>query len=84
MKTWASFILSDSSGVVYECRNRDHKCRIEFSKGKLTRWFPGNPIALDDAINAVNEVLLARHEEYLDWCAKNGVSNVMPFEPYSA
>ena len=36
MKTWASFILSDSNGVVYECRNRDHSCRIEFSKGKLT------------------------------------------------
>lgn len=84
MKTWASFILSDSAGVVYECRNRAHSCRIEFSNGKLTRWYDGNPIPLDEAIKAVNDVLLARHAEYLDWCAKNGVSDIMPFEPYSA
>ena len=83
MKTWASFILSDSSGVVYECRNRDHKCRIEFSKGKLTRYYEGNPISLVDAINAVNDLLLVRHKEYIDWCNKNGVSEIEPFKPYS-
>jgi len=84
MNTCASFILCDQTGVVYECRNRDHRCRIEFKNGKVTRYYEGNPIPLVDALQAVNAVLEERHKEYVDWCKRNNIAEIEPFIEYTA
>ena len=84
MKTYATFVLADNRGQVYEVRNRDHACRIEFSHNKVTRYWEGNPISLADAIEAVNDYRRAKYADYLTWAKKNGLDADQPIELVSA
>lgn len=84
MKTYATFILADNRGQVYEVRNRDQACRIEFKDGKATRYWEGNPIPLADAIEAVNDYRRAQYADYLVWAQKNGLNADQPIALVSA
>lgn len=84
MKTYATFVLADSRGQVYEVRNRAHACRIEFSHDKVTRYWEGNPIPLAEAVEAVNDYRRAQYADYQAWAQKNGLDADQPIALVSA
>jgi len=90
MKTQARFILADNRGQVYECFNREHKCRIEIKvnpescSGVVTWYWEDNPIPLTDAIEALNDYFRARHAEYVTWAQKHNLEADLPLYSVSA
>ena len=84
MKTQARFILADNQGQLYECYNRDHKCRIEIKDGIVTRYWRDNPIPLTEAVEALNDYFRARHAEYVTWSQRNNLDADLPLYSVSA